>query len=96
MNLKERFLNKLQGKEVDVTPIGCTTTYGVVDLMTKCGYERPLADTDPKAMTELGYAGYQYAGLRMGQGHGLGHRGLERGLGLRTGNTKDRQTILYQ
>ncbi len=55
MNLKERFLNKLQGKEVDVTPVGCTTTYGVVDLMTKCGYERPLADTDPKAMTELAY-----------------------------------------
>jgi len=33
MNLKERFLNKLQGKQVDMTPVGCTTTYGVVALL---------------------------------------------------------------
>jgi [methyl-Co(III) methanol-specific corrinoid protein]:coenzyme M methyltransferase len=57
MKLKERFMNQLTGKKVDMTPAGCTTTYGVVDLMKKCGYERPLADTDPVAMTELAYAG---------------------------------------
>ena len=50
MNLKERFMRRLAGKEVDVTPVGCTTTYGVVDIMKKVGHERPLADTDPKAM----------------------------------------------
>ena len=92
MNLKERFLNKLQGKEVDVTPIGCTTTYGVVDLMTKCGYERPLADTDPKAMTELAYAGYQYAGFEWVKAMGWDIAALSEALGCELGTPKiDRQ-----
>ncbi|MGC1403709.1 MAG: MtaA/CmuA family methyltransferase [Thermodesulfobacteriota bacterium] len=92
MNLKERFLNKLQGKEVDVTPVGCTTTYGVVDLMTKCGYERPLADTDPKAMTELGYAGYQYAGFEWVKAMGWDIAALSEALGCELGTPKiDRQ-----
>ncbi len=63
MTPKERFLNRLQGKEVDMTPVGCTTTYGVMELMKKCGAERPLADTDPVAMTELALAGYNIAGF---------------------------------
>jgi len=63
MNLKERFMNRLAGKEVDMTPVGCTTTYGVVDLMKKCGAERPKADTDPVAMAELAIAGYKMAGF---------------------------------
>ena len=64
MNLKERFLNKLQGKQVDMTPVGCTTTYGVVAFMKQCGFERPLArHADPEAMTALAYAGYQYGGF---------------------------------
>ena len=53
MNLKERFMNQLEGKTVDMTPVGCTTTYGMVDLMKKCNAERPLADTDPEAMATL-------------------------------------------
>ena len=53
MTLKERFMKRLEGKEVDKTPVGCTTTYGVVDIMKKVGAERPLADTDPKAMATL-------------------------------------------
>lgn len=53
MNLKERFLNRLAGKSVDMTPVGCTTTYGMVELMKKCGAERPLADTDAQAMATL-------------------------------------------
>ncbi|HMB31154.1 MAG TPA: uroporphyrinogen decarboxylase family protein, partial [Desulfohalobiaceae bacterium] len=61
MNLKERFMNQLQGKPVDITPVGSTTTYGVVDLMKKSGAERPLADTDPEAMTQLALAGHEYA-----------------------------------
>ena len=56
MNLKERVMNKLAGKEVDMTPVGCTTTYGMVDLMKKCGAERPLADTDAQAMATLSLA----------------------------------------
>ncbi len=63
MTLKERFWNRLTGKDVDMTPVGSTTTYGVVDLMKKCGYERPLADRDPVAMTELGIAGHKFAGF---------------------------------
>ncbi|MCP4347807.1 MAG: MtaA/CmuA family methyltransferase [Desulfobacterales bacterium] len=63
MTPKQRFLNRLQGKEVDMTPVGCTTTYGVMELMKKCGAERPLADTDPVAMTELALAGYKMAGF---------------------------------
>jgi [methyl-Co(III) methanol-specific corrinoid protein]:coenzyme M methyltransferase len=63
MTLKERVMNRLLGKEVDMTPVGCTTTYGVVDFMEKCGSARPLADTDPQAMAELAYAGHQYGGF---------------------------------
>jgi [methyl-Co(III) methanol-specific corrinoid protein]:coenzyme M methyltransferase len=64
MNLKERFLNRLNGKDTDVTPVGCTTTYGMVDLMEKCGAARPLADTDAEAMAALalscGEAGFEW------------------------------------
>ncbi|MFH0726693.1 MAG: MtaA/CmuA family methyltransferase [Pseudomonadota bacterium] len=63
MNLKERFMRRLEGKEVDTTPVGCTTTYGVVDLMKKCGAERPAADSDPKLMAKLAIAGYKIAGF---------------------------------
>lgn len=63
MNLKERFLNQLAGKDVDMTPVGSTTTYGVVEMMKKCGAERPLADTDPEAMAKLALAGHEIAGF---------------------------------
>ena len=62
MNLKERFMRCLEGKEVDYTPVGCTTTYGVVDIMKKVGAERPLADTDPQTMATLAL-GYVEAGF---------------------------------
>ena len=57
MNSKQRVMNRLQGKDVDMTPVGCTTTYGFVELMKQCGAERPMADTDPGAMTELAMIG---------------------------------------
>ncbi len=63
MTLKERFMDQFLGDGADVTPVGSTTTYGVVDFMKKCGYERPLADTDPVAMAELAYAGHVYGGF---------------------------------
>ncbi len=52
MNAKERFLNQFQGKEVDMTPVGSTTTYAVVAFGEACGHERPFADTDAQAMFE--------------------------------------------
>jgi [methyl-Co(III) methanol-specific corrinoid protein]:coenzyme M methyltransferase len=88
MKLKERFMNKLMGKEVDVTPVGCTTTYGVVDLMKKCGYERPLADTNPVAMTELAYAGYQYGGFEWVKAMGWDILPLSEAFGCELGTPK--------
>lgn len=88
MTLKERFMNRLTGKEVDRTPVGCTTTYGVVDFMTKCGYERPLADTDPVAMTGLAYAGYQYGGFEWVKAMGWDILPLSEAFGCELGTPK--------
>ena len=63
MTLKERFMRRLEGKDVDKTPVGCTTTYGVVDIMKKCGAERPAADRDPELMAKLALAGHEVAGF---------------------------------
>jgi [methyl-Co(III) methanol-specific corrinoid protein]:coenzyme M methyltransferase len=63
MNLKKRFMNRLLGKDVDMTPVGATTTYGMVELMEKCGAARPLADRDPAAMAKLAIAGLEHAGF---------------------------------
>ncbi|MCP4117946.1 MAG: methyltransferase [Desulfobacteraceae bacterium] len=63
MNLKRRVLDKLAGRPVDKTPVGCTTSYGVIEVMKKCGAERPLADTDPEALSILAMAGYEHLGF---------------------------------
>ena len=63
MKLKERFMRCLEGKEVDVTPVGCTTTYGIVEMMKLIGAERPAADTDPELMAKLSIAGHKIAGF---------------------------------
>jgi [methyl-Co(III) methanol-specific corrinoid protein]:coenzyme M methyltransferase len=63
MTPKERVLRKLCGQDVDMTPTGCTTAYAVVELMKRCGHERPLADTDPAAMAGLALAGHTMAGF---------------------------------
>ena len=92
MTLKERILNRLAGKPVDMTPVGCTTTYGVLELMKQCGYERPLADTDPKAMTELAYAGHEYAGFEWVKAMGWDITALSEALGCELGPPEiDRQ-----
>jgi [methyl-Co(III) methanol-specific corrinoid protein]:coenzyme M methyltransferase len=85
MNLKELFLHRLQGRDSDKTPVGCTTTYGVIDFMRKCGFERPLADTDPQAMTELAYAGHQYGGFEWVKAMGWDITALSEALGCRLG-----------
>jgi [methyl-Co(III) methanol-specific corrinoid protein]:coenzyme M methyltransferase len=88
MTLRERFWNRFTGKDVDMTPSGSTTTYGVVDFMKKCGYERPLADTDPVAMTELAYAGYQYGGFEWVKAMGWDITGLSDAMGCGLGTPK--------
>lgn len=86
MSLKERFWNRLNGKDVDVTPCGSTTTYGVVALMDACGYARPLADTDPAAMTELAYAGHQYGQFEWVKAMGWDIVGMSEAFGCKLGN----------
>jgi len=96
-SLKERFLNQLQGKEVDKTPVGSTTTYGVVDFMKKCGYERPLADDDPKAMTELGMAGHVYGNFEWVKAMGWDIVPLSEALGCGLGKPEiDRQYFIKE
>lgn len=92
MTLKQKFMNRLTGTSSDETPYGCTTTYGVVDLMKKCGYERPLADTDPVAMTELALAGPKYAGFEWVKAMGWDITAVSEALGCTLGpNEIDRQ-----
>lgn len=52
MNLKERFLAKFNGEDVDITPVGSTTTYAVVAFGDSIGKERPEADTDARVMAD--------------------------------------------
>jgi [methyl-Co(III) methanol-specific corrinoid protein]:coenzyme M methyltransferase len=85
MNLKERFWNQLTGKEVDRTPVGCTTTYGVTAFMKYSGFERPLADIDPEAMTGLSYAGHQHGGFEWVKAMGWDITALSEALGCRLG-----------
>ena len=63
MNLKERVLNRLQGKSVDITPVGSTTTYGCVCFMKGCNVTRPAVDTDPKALALMALAGHYMGGF---------------------------------
>ena len=56
MNLKERFMRRLEGKDVgDPAMVGCTTTYGVVEIMKLCGAERPLADVGSGSHGQTGH-----------------------------------------
>lgn len=88
MILKERFMNCLAGKNVDMTPVGSTTTYGVVDIMKKCGAERPLADTDPKAMAKLALAGAEVAGFEWIKAMGWDITPISEALGCVLGEPK--------
>ena len=85
MSLKERFWNRFTGKDVDMTPSGCTTSYGVEAFMDACGYARPLADTDPVAMTELAYAGHKYGKFEWVKAMGWDIVGLSEAFGCPLG-----------
>ena len=88
MTLKQRFMDRLMGKSGEGVLCGCTTTYGVVDLMRKCGHERPLADTDPVAMAELALAGPKYAGFEWVKAMGWDITALSEVLGCTLGEPK--------
>lgn len=92
MTLKENFMNRLTGAGSGETLYGCTTTYGVVDLMHKCGYERPHADTDAVALTELALAGHKYAGFEWVKAMGWDITAISEALGCILGPAEiDRQ-----
>lgn len=92
MNLKERFLKQLEGKDPDMVPVGSTTTYGVIDFMKKSGAERPLADTDPQAMATLALAGHEYGGFEWVKAMGWDIIPLSEAFGCELGEPKiDRQ-----
>ncbi len=88
MHLKKRFMNRLLGKDVDMTPVGSTTTYGMVELMKKCGAERPLADRDPVAMAKLAVAGYQHAGFEWVKAMGWDITAVSEAFGCTLGEPK--------
>ena len=86
MNQKERVLNQLQGKEVDVTPVGCTTTYAVAAFGEACGYHRPEADTDPKAMAEFALIGPKLCGWEWVKAMGWDIIPLSQAMGVELGD----------
>lgn len=63
MNLKQRVLQRLQGNDVDMTPVGSTTTYGCVCFMKGCNCTRPAIDRDPKALALMALAGHYMGGF---------------------------------
>ncbi len=85
MNLKERVLNKLNGKEVDLTPVGCTTTYAVVALGETIGKSRPEADLDPKTLTEWALTGPRELGWEWVKAMGWDITALSEALGVELG-----------
>ena len=87
MTNKERVMNRLAGREVDMTPVGCTTTYGMVDIMKKVGHERPLADMDPVAMTGLAL-GYVEAGFEWCKAMGWDITPISESMGCTLGEPK--------
>ncbi|MCB2188730.1 MAG: methyltransferase [Deltaproteobacteria bacterium] len=92
MNLKERFMRQLEGKEVDVTPVGCTTTYAVVEFQEACGCFRPQADTDPQAMATMALTGPKQAGWEWVKAMGWDIVPISEALGVELGPpTKDTQ-----
>lgn len=85
MNLKERVLNQLQGKEVDMTPVGSTTTYAVVAFGEAIGKSRPEADLDAKVMADWALAGAKIAGWEWVKAMGWDIIPLSEALGVELG-----------
>ncbi len=86
MTMKERVLNQLLGKKVDVTPVGSTTTYAVTAFGDACGYHRPEADTDAKAMTEFALMGPKLCGWEWVKAMGWDIIPLSQAMGVELGD----------
>ena len=56
MKLKERVMRRLNGQEVDMTPVGATTAYCLVAFMRACCCTRPAVDLDPRALAMMAIA----------------------------------------
>ena len=63
MNLKENFLNALEGQKVDIKPEISVTQLGIVDAMKKTNTSWPEAHTNPEEMATLASSLYELAGL---------------------------------
>src|SRR5882672_8458877 len=53
MNSKERFLNALNLKEVDRTPVASVVTGITVSMMEECGLDWTEVHTDPQKLARL-------------------------------------------
>lgn len=85
MNLKERFMRRLSGQEVDVTPVGATTSYPSVAFMQQSGFCRPDADFDPKVMAGLAMAGHTVGGFEWVKAMGWDITAISQALGCEIG-----------
>ncbi len=65
VELKNKFRDVLDGKDVDITPVGTVTTSGVLELMDISGASRPEADRDPEKMAQLAGSLYTSAKLEI-------------------------------
>ncbi len=63
LSLKERLLNALQGKPVDIVPVASVTQTGTVELMDQTGASWPEAHSDAEKMATLALATHEIAGL---------------------------------
>jgi [methyl-Co(III) methanol-specific corrinoid protein]:coenzyme M methyltransferase len=63
LNLKERFVRALKGKEIDKVPVCSVTQTATVQLMEISGAKWPQAHYDPEKMATLAIAGHNLAGL---------------------------------
>lgn len=62
-NLRDRFLNALNGKTVDKVPVLSVTQTGTVELMKKSGAAWPDAHFDAGKMADLALSAHTFAGL---------------------------------
>lgn len=63
LNLKERFVRALKGKEIDKVPVCSVTQTATVQMMEVSGAKWPQAHYDPEKMATLAIAGHNLAGL---------------------------------
>lgn len=62
-DLRDRFLNALNGKTVDKVPVLSVTQTGTVELMKKSGAAWPDAHFDAEKMADLALSAHTFAGL---------------------------------